>query len=100
MSVAPIVSQSPDEKDIIEISTIKLNLNGLVVELRVEQARELWKKLDEVFGPKPATWIYTDYAWTHPKPIWISEPTWTGDPLPRPFEVTCNAYTGNTLELR
>lgn len=80
----------------IEISTIKLNLNGLVVELKVEEARKLWKQLDELFGPKPAQWVY----W--PQPIYSTDKFWVDTPgLPIPgVEITCNAYNGNSLELR
>lgn len=77
----------------IEISTIKFNLNGLVIELKVEEARKLWAKLDELFGPKPAQWVYYPQVITTDK-IWIDTPN-----LPY-TEITCNAYAGNCLEFK
>jgi hypothetical protein len=85
----------------IEISNIKLNLNGIVVDLNVEEARKLWSRLDELFGPKPATWVYPWFqrdvhGTPYTGPLWVNPPQF-GD---FPYQVTCNAYSGNSLELR
>lgn len=91
---------STDNKDIIEISTLKLNVNGIILEVKAEQARELWRKLDEIFGPKPATWIYPNWQYGISAPIRTDNPIWINEPSLFGDRITCNAYTGNTLELR
>jgi hypothetical protein len=96
LQIATRLLMSNITSESIEISNIKLNLNGIVVELKVEEARKLWSKLDELFGPKPAQWIY----W--PQPVYSTEKLWVDTPdLPAPgVEITCNVYAGNTLELK
>lgn len=50
-------------QDHVSIDSIKLTINGLTVELKIDQARQLWKQLDDIFGPQPAypIWIYPPY---------------------------------------
>jgi hypothetical protein len=95
----------------VKIDSIKLSLNGLVVELKPEQAKLLWQQLDDLFGPRPAApvWIWPTYPFHYlGDPIYAQGPTCGGtsimvnpndEPFPDKWVVTYNAYTGNCLEI-
>jgi hypothetical protein len=111
----------------VKIDSIKLTVNQLTVDLKIESARKLWAELNEIFGPKPATPVYIPYY-----PTYISNPCidvpapytqrpYFGDdlkitcggssvaniptvfinpndePFPEKWQVSYNAYQGNTL---
>lgn len=90
----------------VKIDTIKIVINGLVVEMKVGQARSLWSELNELFGPRPAAPVYIPWyipsePFKVPSP-WIDQPIYVNpntEPFPDKWQVTCNAYAGNSLVL-
>jgi hypothetical protein len=78
----------------VKIDSIKLSLNGLVVELKPEQAKLLWQQLDDLFGPRPA--IYAQGPTCGGTSIMVNP---NDEPFPDKWVVTYNAYTGNCLEI-
>ena len=73
------------------------------VEMTLDEARELWRQLDAVFGPR-VTLPVLPAAPASPSVPWPSTTPWcppvgpyigtTGDPLPQRYEITCDGMSG------
>uniref|UniRef100_A0A6M3L7H4 Uncharacterized protein n=1 Tax=viral metagenome TaxID=1070528 RepID=A0A6M3L7H4_9ZZZZ len=69
----------------VEITKIKLNLGGKEIELTVEQARNLKKSLDDLFGKEIVREIYRN-----------SSPYWYYYPVYPTYPQITYTYTSNT----
>lgn len=92
-------------EDHVKIDSIKISLNGMVVELKLNQAAALWAQLDDLFGPRPAApvWVWPQYDTTDRITVPMCTPDVMINPNAEPFPdhwvVGYNAYTGNRLEI-
>lgn len=86
--------------DKVSISAIEISGNGKTVRLSIDEARELWRQLDELFGAK-VTIQPAPYTPCVPVVIererlpWQNEP-WTVDPL-NPYKPSVT-WCGNTFD--
>ena len=73
--------------------------DGKTVELSIQEAKELYEQLDDLFGEKtaplaPLTPIYIERPWRPRGPCW-TDPIWYGN-----TKITCRSDTGMSMSLQ